>query len=202
MLAAYHRAAEPIRRRVLGQQLEEFSIGHAHLLAAIGSPLDPNAWAPDAQGLPELILATFLCSQPYARSKRSLRSRLFTARLWLWSRMCRRFDPIIERDVLRLHILEGTAVPEVWGSGGRELGAPTLLLLWQHLRWTRALHEDAVMNYPFAKAVWDYLAYHEQRGGVQICNTLEREIAAEIRQQKKEAAERRRQAEEGKTNAV
>jgi hypothetical protein len=120
----------------------------------------------------------------------------------LWGRICGRFDPIIEREVLRLHILEGTAVPEVWGSGGRELGAPTLLLLWQHLRWTRGLSEEAVMDYSFARAVWDYLAHHEQRGGVQICNTLEREIAEEIRQQKLEAAARRRQAEEGKNNAV
>ena len=34
------------------------------------------------------------------------------------------------------------------------------------------------MEYPFGRAVWDYLAYHEQKNNLQICNATERELLA------------------------
>lgn len=181
MAAAYYTAAEPKRRRILGQVLEPFTIGHAHLLAARGNPFCPITGVPAAQDLCSLIDAVFICAHDYAGAKRALRSPWLNWKLKKWGERCRGFDFLIERELFRRHLADVTTPPEVWSSAGRELGSPTLVLLWQHLRWTRDLSEAETMDYPFGKALWDYLAFHETRGNLQICNATEREMMERMR---------------------
>jgi hypothetical protein len=188
MVANFHRQAEPLRRRCLKQTLEPFSIGHAHLLGSIESPFAPDNWRPDDQKLPQLIDAAFLCARGYADARAALKSPWCKWQMLLWGRLAGKFDPYLEREILRRHIQEATAVPEIWTEGGRDLGAPTLLLLWQHLRFTRGFGEREAMDYPFGRAVWDYLGYHETKGAVQICNATEREIMESVRADRDAAA--------------
>jgi hypothetical protein len=171
--ANYPCQAEPRPRRVLKQSLEVFSIGHAHLLASLKNPFAPHAWDPEAQKLPQLIEAVFICSHTYSQAKAALRSPWHGLKMWIWAKAMGRFDPFLEREILRDHILEACATPEIWQMKGRVLGSPTLLLLWQHLRWGRGLEEEATMEYGFGKAMWDYFAHHEKSGGIQIVNETE-----------------------------
>lgn len=174
--ANYYRQADPIRRRCLKQTLDPFSIGHAHLLATIESPFAPTAWDPESQTFTKLMEAVFVCAHPYAAAKAALRSPWVYWRFIVWGWRCGRVDGLLEREILRRHILEATALPETAAGGGRDLGAPALLLLWQHLRFERGMSETEAMDCPYGKAAWDFLGFWEKRKGLEICNATEREM--------------------------
>jgi hypothetical protein len=176
MEAAYYQAAEPRRRRILGQTLEPFSLGHAHLLAAGRNPFCPFTGDPSLQDDQALIDAVFICAHHYEGAKKALHSRWLFRRLKLWGRSCRHLDFDIERQLFQRYLAEASTLPRIWTGAGRQLGAPTLLLLRQHLRWTRQLAPDVVMNTPVGEAIWDYLAFHEQHGRLQIWTAEDYEL--------------------------
>lgn len=115
---------------VLGRRLVPFSLGHAHILEAVGSPFLGNGGA----SLSDLIVAALICSRPAFSMER------FTITLGpelekectAWGKKQRNADFDGDARKFAEYVSAHTHAPRRWGAGGSTLRIPwTLALYWR-----------------------------------------------------------------------
>lgn len=172
VLEQYRTLTLPLPYRVLGQRLLPLTIGHMLILDRL------DIW--DVRSPENLILAVTVCSQPAEDYERFFTSwRAVLARLW--TRKARRIlsDPVQFEERARLfreYIEENTEWPEYTSSS--DTGSDSIIPFAQSLRVTMisklGYRPEDVNGTPYKQAVWDYLTYCEQEGGITISDVGDR----------------------------
>lgn len=193
VLEQYRSLTLPIPYTVLGQRLLPLSIGHMLILDRL------ELW--DVQTPENLILAVSVCSQPAEDYEGFYSSwRAILARLWVW-RVRRIVNDLIQFQerarIFREYITEHTEWPEYTSTSDTE--SDSIIPFCQSLRVTLisklGYSPCEVNRTSYKQAVWDYLTYCEQEGGIAISDVGDR-FGDEI--ERMEALHRERQAKEGK----
>lgn len=194
MEAAYLQAAFPKRRKVLGQVLEPLSLGHVHLLQHRGNSFSPffeGSAEPLALRPFDLIEAAFICVHTYPEALEALASPWLAWKIWLWGKLCRRIDIAAECASMREYISEQSQFPKFWRkqSDSSVPGAPLLQIIrLTHLQHLHCSHADC-MTKPFGLAQWDYCAYWEMKGSIDLVNGSDLALIEAARLMQEEAVE-------------
>lgn len=194
-LAAQHALAIlPKRFTVLGQTLEPFTLGHALLLTRLGSPYAPfgDPSAPNAHPLPaeegrgegkgtdqlaerigDLVLAIWVCAQPWRHAEKHLASRRtrLLLRAWQWQLTSHRL--IRAAAFFHAYLVESTRGPRTFTKDtDNALRSPTLAVVRVMLANAFGLTPDEAMDVPLAAALWDLACYHELKGSVELVDPI------------------------------
>ena len=179
-LQNYLCAESPKLVSVLKLPLLPLSIGHLELLEKSGNPfLDPDCPA-HIFILPQLMEAALICSQTVGDAQRMDYDILLGLKIKIWGWRIRKCDTVKEAQIFKEYIKEGTRDPITAPGSGRTPGAPWYLRLKQFLRLRSGLSASQAVNYPYAKASWEYCAYFESEGQAQIRNSQELASAESI----------------------
>lgn len=171
--AAFSRAVVPPKAVILGQTLRAYTLGHALLLCARG-----NAYSMVSDSHPgpcDLVEAVFICCHDdFQQARMALDSFWTRWKVKLWAKLMGRFDVPTQMIEFRDWLNEQSQMPVPIQTSGkasrRAPGAPFLLRLYQHLRFTRNLPENDCWNYQLGRAIWDWSAMLEAQGAVELCN--------------------------------
>lgn len=174
----YSAAIVPQRSFVLGHRLEPFTLGHAHLLDLVESPFLRGG----SPSLGDLVLAVELCRVPWEKAKELLQYPGLAKRVEkIGKRICRRQLGYEADDITEFvaYLSEATNGPGFWVKNQdqpqRTTGTPWLQSLkGTLLRGGRTYAET--MNTPLQEALWDFAAYWEQEGALEIQSEAERQI--------------------------
>jgi hypothetical protein len=171
--ADYAAAMFPDPVRILGVRLRPYCIGHALLLQRIGSPyVVEDGGRRMEDGIGDLLLALWICSQTWEAAAASLHSRRLRVRLQFWAWQLRRANAalavVCAETQFSRYISQAWHGPTLWEkqrTGPVETpGAPLLA----HLKVTlmSALHcsEPEALSWHVRAALFD-CATHAERGG-------------------------------------
>lgn len=173
----YSNAILPDRSFVLGHRLEPFTLGHAHLLDLCESPFLRGG----SPALGDLVLAVELCRVSYSKAMEALRYPGMAKRLAKLGKRYTRRQLGYEVDELTefiAYLAEATNGPKFWVTNEGE-SKPSGVSWLQSLKVTlmKAGRTQAeAMNTPLAEALWDFAAYWEQEGALQIQSEGESEL--------------------------
>lgn len=195
---SYRDACRPQPREVAGIGLVVFTVGHALALRHLGSPLLPDDSDRDPEvGLGDLALALAVCERQFATSNdRALSKRTVTIANQLTRRHRKHSAEWWEAMLVaefRDYLAESMAGPvftvKAEYQSGRSGGADWLQGLILDLMSAGYTHGE-VLEMPFGKARWDWSAYWEKQGRIEIESDEDREfmawadkVAAEAEQQ-------------------
>lgn len=181
---SYRDACRPQPREVAGIGLAAFTVGHALALRQLGSPLLPDASDPDPDvWLGDLALALAVCEREFATandralSKRTVaianrltqRHRKHSAEWWE-AMLIAEF-----RDYLAESMGGPVFVVKAEHQSSRASGADWLQGLILDLMSAGYAHRE-VLEMPFGKARWDWCAYWEKQGRIEIESAEDREF--------------------------
>lgn len=183
------------RHRVLGRELQPFTLAHRELLRLTDHPFSkPGA----AVNLPQLDLAVSLCAQPgrlagafLRRKPRWWRSWWTALRLAFWARHWEREMEAFQRyhdcccnvpDVM-LPVAPARAVPDL----------PAMLCALSEAGYDE---EKVVFEWPVGKAEWTHLVLASRTADVRFMTDEDRRVQDEILRQRERAEARQRQLEE------
>jgi hypothetical protein len=164
----YHIACHPDPAAVLGIRLRPFTLGHAHLLARVGSPFLSGG----EPQLGDVVLGVEICSREYGSAVSFLEqanaARVIekAARKWLRRNMDEDLGPISEF----VHYVSAAAQgPRFWveNKEASESGADWLQSIKLGLMRTGRTTAEA-METPLGEAMWDYAAHWESEGALKM----------------------------------
>lgn len=164
----YHQACHPDPAEVLGVRLQPFTLGHAHLLARMGSPFV-------CEGIPaigDVVLGVEVCRRSYQNASIWLglgstpRYIEKQAKKWLKQTADQDIGPISEFIHYVSHAANG---PRFWveQKNAAQSGADWLQSLKLGLLKTGRTAVEA-MNTPLGEAMWDYAAHWETEGALKL----------------------------------
>lgn len=188
--AAYLRAAFPDAVRVLGQDLEDYSLCHEMLLRQQRNvfvlPREELDQAdPDGERiLTHLFLATYVCCHSYPEVRKALRRPDLKAIGQKWRARAKDEGVNEAAEVRRFkcYVLKGQYCPpfDPIPQRGRKRfspGAPWLLLLLKTLVGPLNFSRIDALNLPYPEAQFLYLSYWESQGTVRLLtNEDERKV--------------------------
>jgi len=175
-VAKYTEALLPEPSIVLSRTLRPFCLGHALILHHLQSPFvdsQPSTLNPQP-GLGDLLFAIEICRRPWQQSLRAIGTRLFPLRLRLSAlRFTWMSEARLELELarFRLYVNRASKRPRVWHAqrSGRPPGAPWLQAVRMDLMQSGYTFAEA-MSLPLGAAFWDFYAYWEAKGAVDILN--------------------------------
>jgi hypothetical protein len=175
---SYAASIVPDRAFVLGHRLEPFTLGHAHLLDLVQSPFLRGG----APALGDLVLAVELCRISWEKARELLQYPGLAKRVEkIGKRICRRRLGYESDDFSEFvaYLSEATNGPGFWVKSEenqkKTSGSPWLQSLKSTLlRGGRTYAET--MNTPLREALWDFAAYWEQEGSLEIQSETEQAI--------------------------
>lgn len=175
-VANYAEALLPEPSVVLGRTLHSFCLGHALILHHLQSPFvsDQPSTTDHQPGLGDLLFAIEICRRPWQPALRAIGSRWFPLRLRLTAlRFTWMTQPRLELELarFRLYVNRASRRPRVWHAqrSGRPPGAPWLQAVRMDLMQSGYTFAEA-MNLPLGAAFWDFYAFWEAKGAVDILN--------------------------------
>jgi hypothetical protein len=140
---AFDQVEAPRRFRILGLELQPLTIGHRRLLAREKCAFLSG----DRASIEDLMLAVFVCSQPWAEAERRMHSHFFGLFIWVWSQFLRRTVLSIEYEKFSKYFNAGHARPEFQCKGESsqssspyELRSMALLMAKFHMSKSDALN--------------------------------------------------------------
>ena len=174
----YSAALFPDRIRAGGLLLQAFSLGHALLLQRLRSPLDWSSKTDAKPGFGDLLLAVGLCGRPYPEALRWLDSSRM--RYWMkWKGITRAAWFPFDLARFTRYLAQGWDGPRVWirqGDGGRS-HTDFLHLIKLVLEVNFGRPEAQVLAMPLRAALWDFNAWLETQGTVEIWSAQDFELA-------------------------
>ena len=187
--AAYHQAAHPEPRLVLGRLLQPYALGHVELLHACESAFILDAGPTPEITWEDLALAVILCSKPWEDGKALLWKIRSDARFALrHTRECFKWgkklsDPDITAAGLEFveYLRAGSQTiniryPEPKGDAINE--APRHQMVKCHFLFNSCLTESQIMNRPWGLALSEWMTHLALQG---LVTTLDDEPSDEQR---------------------
>ena len=171
---SYSAAIAPPAVYVLGKRLEPLSLGHAHLLDLVESPFIRGG----SPGAGDLVLAVEICRVPWQESRRMLQLPGLDRRIEkLGKALCRRRVGYEADDVSEFvtYMTEAANGPGFWvkQQETKAGGSPWLQSIKTTLMRAGRTYAEA-MDTPLREALWDFAAYWEQEGALDIQSDAER----------------------------
>jgi hypothetical protein len=115
MSDVWHRALSPTRHVVLGLELSPLTLGHVFLLAKLDSTLlCEDERLPTLQ---DVILAAFICAQPWRESERDMQRWGFKWFMAWWGWKCRKASWGVEAQLFDSYLCDAKASPEIKAKG-------------------------------------------------------------------------------------
>lgn len=182
--ADYHLACQPDPAEVLGVRLQPFTLGHAHLLARVGSPFLSG----DNPQLGDVVLGVEVCQRDYGSAVAFMAqdnaARIIEklARKWLRRQLEEDIGPISEF----VHYVSSAAQgPRFWveQKEASQSGADWLQSLKLGLMRTGRSFAEA-MDTPLGEAMWDYAAYWESEGALKLHTETDDDLLAAVKRAK------------------
>lgn len=118
MSDVWQRALSPTPHVVLGLPLQPLTLGHVFLLSKCDSALLDDDRSPNLQ---DIILAAFVCAQPWRDSERDMARRSFKWFCAWWGWKCRKANWQIEAKLFDAYLSEALAMPEFRPKGDGKL---------------------------------------------------------------------------------
>lgn len=201
---AFADAARPAPRCILKLPMLPYSIGHEIILTRQRNDLVCLSWDKFADLSPEhqqfaLKQACLVCYRTWKQNANPER----WLRLWSW--IIRKTDWALAVAEFRTYRFEGMMFPPVPDprfvqgktgdeEAGRTLGSPLMARLIHYLR-SNGIPETAIMDYPLGRAAFEYFAYLEENGRINVENSDEAETResfnANVEAFKREAKEQK-----------
>ena len=187
----YHLACHPDPSEILGVRLLPFSLGHAHLLARMGSPFvtDGEDGEPQTPAIGDVFLGVAICQRNYKgaclwlASDGAARSIEHLAKKWLKrNRAENDVSPISDFIHYISHAAQG---PRFWvdQKQAAKSGADWLQSLKLGLLKTGRTVTEA-MDTPLGEAMWDYAAYWEGEGALKLHTESDDALLEAVKQAK------------------
>jgi len=183
MKAAFSLAAIPEPYRVLGRNLQPFTLGHQILLERFESSfaVGSQKQADDSNIYGDLILSVFLCSFPFEEALRQLNSRFLKLKLWAWGKLCGRFDLLEAIEFFQTYIEEHSREPEfkVISNGNEaqfDSAIPFSQFLKVKLEQELGRSPAEALNTVYSAAIIDYLTAMEGKGLIRFVSEEEKAL--------------------------
>lgn len=179
MQAAFQQAAFPKPFKVLGKKLHPYTLGHDILLGAFES-----GFCRDVRTKPtfdDLLISVWICSHDtHEKATRSFLRPFAKFRIWLWGKLCGKFD-IGEAFVsFGEYIAEHTTEPEYWiekhsDSGGAPSGNPYSQFLKVVMMRDLGMTEQQALDTSYSAAEMGFLTTLESAGKIRMFSDSDRE---------------------------
>jgi hypothetical protein len=119
MSDVWQRALDPTQRTVLGLTLQPLTLGHVFLLSKVDSALLDDT---RESSLADIVLAAFICAQPWRESDRDIGRRGFNWFMAWWGWRCRKLsrNPALlaaHAEALDTYLCESLEMPDWRGKG-------------------------------------------------------------------------------------
>jgi hypothetical protein len=182
--AAYLEAALPDPFRILGQDLEPYSLGHEMLLRRHGNSFVSGAKHDPGSVLQNLFMGVFVCSQRFEAACLSIRDPALPAQYRAWRRKLGKFDELEKIIAFQDYILAGSSLPEFKPikRRGRPLpqGSPYLLCLLRTLLGPLHQSWSDAHNFPYGQARWLHASYLEREGNLYLTEESDEDLFSRI----------------------
>lgn len=169
------------RWRAFGIQLHPFTVGHAILLDAIGSPFGggPSAFTIQNPNPADALLAMWICSREWQQAANNLGSGSTRRTIMVWrvaaALLPRRWQAGL--SVFARYLDEALSLPQMWqsedGAKGKTRGCPARLAVILKLTADIGMTWREAMGTPMALASWLICADSERNGGASIVSDKE-----------------------------
>jgi hypothetical protein len=177
--AAFSRAAIPEPYRILGKKILPFKLGHEILFQRFD--IAYSVENPSEPGFSDLVMGVLICSSKPEQFIESMKSRLFPLKMWLWGKICGRFDMFEKFRLFTDYMNEGRDIPQLWPNGEGEKIQKTSMAetLYSSLRVKNGLSHDEAMNTELWPLIRALVADAELNGKVDIKKVDDKEVIAE-----------------------
>lgn len=202
-------AAQPEPVRLLGQRLEDYSVGHELLLRRHENVFRTGQPADLATIKAHLFMGVWICCQTWTENQQALKGSVVASGLRPdsahsgasahsadatseaireWQQHCGPFDLEQKANVFAHYIAAGSIIPlfhRVKQKHQRDApkpGAPLLALLIEHLLRRENCGLTEALDLPLGLAWWLYLTYWEGEGAIRIYSQADLDQDAAVRE--------------------
>lgn len=183
MSAAISQAALKQPFRVLGRELNPYSLWHKIFLESVDSSFaiaKPDQTLEDLHD--DLIISAYFCSYDYLGGLEQLDSKLTRCRIKLWRWRCGEFDVFDAVSYFREYISYYSAYPNFWIEDGCRSSGGKISSYAQFLKVKMmqefGMHEVDALNTPYNVAITNYLTLLESKNAIRFMTEEDSELIA------------------------